>query len=71
MSWSSLKVFVRNCVLYGRLLSLKQDKTHLHYRVAPPITIPTATVKDESKPCNDDDTEALLKHYFSMKHDCK
>ncbi|KAI1780064.1 8-oxoguanine DNA-glycosylase [Hypoxylon cercidicola] len=62
-----------NCVLYGRLLSLKQDKSHLHYRVvspktAPPTLTPPSSVQCESE-IHEDDTEALLKHYFSLKHD--
>ncbi|KAI2640592.1 DNA glycosylase [Hypomontagnella submonticulosa] len=64
-----------NCVLYGRLLSLKQDKTHLHYKVVsssttPSMLRPPLSLKSEPKSSdNDDDTEALLRHYFSLKHD--
>ncbi|KAI1096147.1 8-oxoguanine DNA-glycosylase [Rostrohypoxylon terebratum] len=64
-----------NCVLYGRLLSLKQDKTHLHYKVnsptVPPSLTPPLSAEDqpESESESDDDTEALLRHYFSLKHD--
>ncbi|OTA64622.1 8-oxoguanine DNA-glycosylase [Hypoxylon sp. EC38] len=65
-----------NCVLYGRLLSLKQDKTHLHYKVVSSTIIPPAltatapvSVKDEVNNLPDDDTEALIRHYFSLKHD--
>ncbi|KAI0842161.1 8-oxoguanine DNA-glycosylase [Hypoxylon sp. FL0890] len=62
------------CVLYGRLLSLKQDKTHLHYKVVsstvvPPALTPAASVKGEPDSNGDDDTEALIRHYFSLKHD--
>ncbi|KAI0176358.1 8-oxoguanine DNA-glycosylase [Hypoxylon sp. FL1284] len=61
-----------NCVLYGRLLSLKQDKNHLQYRVVPSMNAltPPASVhiKSESTP-HEDDTGALVKHYFSLKHD--
>ncbi|KAI1768295.1 DNA glycosylase [Hypoxylon sp. FL1150] len=61
-----------NCVLYGRLLSLKQDKSHLHYRVVSAITpaalAPPLPVKCESD-IGEDDIQALLKHYFSLKHD--
>ncbi|KAI2629666.1 DNA glycosylase [Hypoxylon sp. NC1633] len=63
-----------NCVLYGRLLSLKQEKSHLHYRVISPKTIPAAIAPpvspgNESEDYSADNTEALLKHYFSLKHD--
>ncbi|KAI1382260.1 DNA glycosylase [Hypoxylon crocopeplum] len=62
-----------NCVLHGRLLSLKQDKSHLHYRVLSPKTIPAAltpplSLQDEPG-TSSDDTEGLLRHYFSLKHD--
>ncbi|CAJ2501997.1 Uu.00g048500.m01.CDS01 [Anthostomella pinea] len=63
-----------NCVLRGRLLSLKQDKDHLHYRVTWPETslIPPklpVSIKEDPGIQEYDDTEALLKHYFSLKHD--
>ncbi|KAI0889888.1 8-oxoguanine DNA-glycosylase [Annulohypoxylon maeteangense] len=62
-----------NCVLYGRLLSLKQDKTHLHYKVISSITPSSfkspSPIKGEPESESDDDTEALLRHYFSLKHD--
>ncbi|KAI1143508.1 8-oxoguanine DNA-glycosylase [Hypoxylon sp. FL0543] len=63
-----------NCVLYGRLLSLKQDKTHLHYKTVssttiPPTLTPPLSIKDEPDSKSDDDTEALIRHYFSLKHD--
>ncbi|KAI0021515.1 DNA glycosylase [Xylariomycetidae sp. FL0641] len=48
------------CVLRGRLLSIKQDKDHLHYRVAWPPKSPKPKF---------DDTEELLRHYFSLKYD--
>ncbi|KAM6537031.1 8-oxoguanine glycosylase ogg1 [Fusarium falciforme] len=49
------------CTLHGRILHLKQDSTHLHYRVTWPA------VKSQASP--KDDTEALLRHYFSLKLD--
>ncbi|KAI1808353.1 DNA glycosylase [Daldinia bambusicola] len=63
-----------NCVLYGRLLSLKQDKHHLHYKVisttdiSPALTPPVYT-KGEPETDGIDDTESLLRHYFSLKLD--
>lgn len=65
-------------VLHGRLLSLKQDGTHLHYKATWPTKIspgtgkPSLPLKEESPPPVDstaDDTEALIRHYFSLKHD--
>ena len=59
-------------MLHGRLLSLKQDKDYLHYKVTWPKTnlLPTKTaVPDTVGAVVDDDTEALLKHYLSLKYD--
>ena len=50
----------RNCVLQGRLLSLTQDSESIQYRTTWP---------DKFTPGPSDDTEALLKHYFSLKYD--
>jgi N-glycosylase/DNA lyase len=52
----------RHIVLHGRLLSLKQDSTHLHYKVTWPKGASAI------KPPKQDDTEELLRHYFSLKH---
>ncbi|KAI2638028.1 DNA glycosylase [Xylaria nigripes] len=65
-----------NCVLHGRLLSLKQDGSFLHYRVAWPMSnlgpcklasLPKETENADAE--NGDDTEALVRHYFNLKHD--
>lgn len=55
----------RHCVLKGRLISLRQDATHLHYKVTWPAWPPPTRedVKDE-----DDATEALLRSYFALSH---
>ncbi|KAI1345230.1 DNA glycosylase [Xylariaceae sp. FL0016] len=63
-----------NCVLHGRLVSLKQDKDYLHYKVTWPKTTPNrqrppAGPKVKHRGGDEDDTEALLRHYFSLKHD--
>jgi len=44
--------------LHGRLLHLKQDSTHLHYKVTFPALKPKTP---EPK-----DTECLLRHYFNL-----
>ncbi|KAJ4141191.1 8-oxoguanine glycosylase ogg1 [Fusarium equiseti] len=46
------------CTLHGRLLHLKQDSTHLHYKVTFPAPKPKTP---EPK-----DTESLLRHYFNL-----
>ncbi|KAK9421025.1 putative 8-oxoguanine DNA-glycosylase [Seiridium unicorne] len=60
--------------LHGRILSLKQDDTHLHYKATWPAATtasasPPASVKEVSSlEGHADDTEDLLRHYFSLKH---
>ncbi|KAF2806123.1 DNA glycosylase [Mytilinidion resinicola] len=60
--------------LHGRILSLRQDSERLHYRasfpsaaLAPP-TPPASTVPSAAESVNqdDDDTLALVKHYFNL-----
>ncbi|KAK6954334.1 hypothetical protein Daesc_004301 [Daldinia eschscholtzii] len=51
-----------------------QDKHHLHYKVVstiaiPPALTPPVSTKDEPEASDVDDTESLLRHYFSLKHD--
>ncbi|KAH8602516.1 N-glycosylase/DNA lyase [Bisporella sp. PMI_857] len=63
-----------SCALQGRIISLKQDSTHLHYRtvrpVIRPVTPPTSTkssmVDDDEV---EDDTEELLKQYLNLAPD--
>ncbi|KAK4170422.1 N-glycosylase [Cladorrhinum sp. PSN259] len=56
-----------HCVLHGRLISLKQDPTHLHYKVTWPKT-PASSSPPPAKECPDpeDGTVALLRSYFSL-----
>lgn len=49
----------RTCALHGRILSLKQDPHFIHYRTTWP-EVPIA----KSQPI--DDTEELLKKYFTL-----
>ncbi|EEP77014.1 conserved hypothetical protein [Uncinocarpus reesii 1704] len=50
--------------MHGRILSLRQDANHLHYRSlfakAAPGTAPQDSLVD-------DDTEALIRHYFNLE----
>ncbi|KAL3487061.1 DNA glycosylase [Aspergillus germanicus] len=48
------------CVLYGRLLSLKQDPNHLYYRTYSAAS-PTTGADD-----TEDTTLAIIKHYFNL-----
>ncbi|KAL8714836.1 MAG: hypothetical protein Q9220_001349 [cf. Caloplaca sp. 1 TL-2023] len=61
------------CAVHGRILSLRQDSTHLYYRAAfpdntlepptPPSSAPGSTV---DTPFEDDDTEAFVRHYLNL-----
>lgn len=62
----------RSCALHGRIITLKQDSTHLHYRtirpkipgLSPPLTSPQISgVKSDIE---EDDTESLLRHYLNL-----
>jgi N-glycosylase/DNA lyase len=66
----------RTCALHGRILSLKQDSTHLHYRtsrpsnafpMSPPSSAKSSKVGTPSD--EDDDTESLLHHYLNLSPD--
>ncbi|KAL6236762.1 hypothetical protein BDW75DRAFT_105216 [Aspergillus navahoensis] len=55
------------CVLYGRLVSLKQDPTHLYYRtyVKPELSASFNGSESEFQ----DTTLAIIKHYFNLTSD--
>ncbi|KAH6660189.1 8-oxoguanine DNA-glycosylase [Truncatella angustata] len=60
--------------LHGRILSLRQDDTHLHYKATWPAAasprISPEPIKEEFSQGGGaaDDTEDLIRHYFSLKH---
>ncbi|KAM5431308.1 8-oxoguanine glycosylase ogg1 [Microsporum canis] len=64
------------CSLYGRVLSLRQDPDFLWYRSYKPPAIesaalptpPISTVATERGTPDDDDTEALIYHYFNLEY---
>lgn len=61
--------FNRSCTLHGRILSLKQDSTHLHYRtVFPEIKLPTSppSSSKNGELGEDEETESLLRHYLNL-----
>ncbi|PWY96324.1 DNA N-glycosylase [Aspergillus sclerotioniger CBS 115572] len=51
------------CVLHGRLLSLKQDQTHLHYRTYRSSKPPNHLNEDDTTTTT---TLSLLTHYFNL-----
>ncbi len=55
----------RTCALHGRILSLKQDPQHVHYKTTWPSLRTGLSASPSS--IEKDDTEDLLKHYFSLR----
>ncbi|KAI9838430.1 MAG: 8-oxoguanine glycosylase ogg1 [Sclerophora amabilis] len=62
-----------SCALHGRIFSLRQDPSHLHYRaIFPPhsassLTPPPSAPSSVGPLADDDDNAAYLKHYFNLK----
>ncbi|KAH8676719.1 DNA glycosylase [Tricladium varicosporioides] len=73
--WKKLDNDEWSLALHGRILSLKQDATHLYYRsIRPastlPVTPPTSHRSSQAKPSGvDEETEALVKHYLHLSPD--
>ena len=65
----------RSCALHGRIMSLKQDSSHLHYRTirpnnAYPLSPPSSTKSSTvGTPSDEDDTESLLRYYLNLGPD--
>ena len=57
----------RHCSLHGRIISLKQDAHHLHYRAAWPRA--GAGVAEDNPAPKSDDTEDVVKSYFNLQLD--
>ncbi|ESZ99570.1 8-oxoguanine DNA glycosylase [Sclerotinia borealis F-4128] len=58
-----------SCSLHGRILSLKQDSTHLHYRtIFPEIKVPLSPqlLAKKEELGEDEETESLLRHYLNL-----
>lgn len=58
--------------LHGRLLSFRQDATHLHYRAIFPSTLPSPPPSNApslapSVASDEDDTFALVQHYLNLE----
>ena len=64
-----------SCTLHGRIISLKQDATHLHYRAIYPASLaapptPPSSMSPTENGANDEvsgDTVELLKHYLNLE----
>ena len=62
----------RSCALRGRILSVRQDPTHLHYRAtfssqrSSLPTPPSSSPPDSESRSDDDDTRELVEHYFNL-----
>jgi N-glycosylase/DNA lyase len=66
----SILILRRICALHGRIFALKQDASHIHYKVTwreknPGLISPPAPYSSYSA-IDKDDSEALLRHYFSL-----
>ncbi|KAI9770312.1 MAG: 8-oxoguanine glycosylase ogg1 [Geoglossum simile] len=64
----------QSCALHGRILSLRQDPTHLYYRaIFPVLAVPPKDPSPVSPPLIDsfvgDDTEDLIRRYFNLAPD--
>ncbi len=67
-------IFYRSCALHGRILSLKQESTHLYYQSIWPKTSAPQNLSGEaagqsSSEDEDEDTKALVKHYLNLTPD--
>ena len=71
--WRKSEDNVWSCALHGRILSLRQDSTHLHYKAVfpekaqAPLTPPSSAESlTPVSSLEDDDTEALVHHYLNF-----
>lgn len=71
--WRKSEDDIWSCTLHGRIVSLRQDSTHLHYNAVfpantqAPLTPPSSVSKLTTVPSlEDDDTEALVHHYLNL-----
>ena len=73
--WKKSEDNIWACALHGRLISLRQDATHLHYRAifpaatATPLTPPSSSppsVLEAAAAVEKDDTKTFLHHYLNL-----
>ena len=73
-SWKRSEDNIWSCALHGRLISLRQDDTHLHYRAtfpealnAPPTPPSSAPPSVDGMIVESDDTNKLVNHYLNLE----
>lgn len=69
-------IFLRHCALRGRIVSLRQDPSHLHYKVTwpkfavepltPPASLAPSSFLSKDGDTGEDDTLSLLHDYFAL-----
>ena len=71
--WRKSEDNIWSCALHGRILSLRQDSTQLHYRAvfpetcnAPPTPPPSSPSSTSDHQLEEDDTEDLVRHYLNL-----
>ena len=71
--WRKSEDNIWSCALHGRILSLRQDSTQLHYRAVFPETCNAPPTPPSSAPSSisdhqveEDDTEDLVRHYLNL-----
>lgn len=71
--WKKSEDNIWSCAIDGRILSLRQDPTHLHYQATypsdynAPLTPPSSAPPSSPNPHTDgDDTEGLVRHYLNL-----
>ncbi|MCJ1249078.1 8-oxoguanine glycosylase ogg1 [Trapelia coarctata] len=72
--WRKSNDNVWSCALQGRLISLRQDNTHLHYHALFPETLNAPPTPPSSQPSSTDgiepeqeDTKGFIKHYLNLE----
>ncbi|MCJ1287363.1 8-oxoguanine glycosylase ogg1 [Xylographa opegraphella] len=72
-SWRKSEDNIWSCALHGRILSLRQDATHLYYRAlfpnaltAPPTPPSSAPPSADGTALEVDDTKELVYHYLNL-----
>ena len=74
MRWRKSDDDIWTCALKGRILSLRQDSSHLHYHATYPSSLNGPPTPPSSAPAStketlndDDDTETLVQYYLNLE----